>query len=55
MNSVVKYFNEEKKKSYIFIIIESLLSQWLSILCIKDFFLKGIAIPFIIVALLSLS
>jgi hypothetical protein len=49
MNSVVKYFNERKAESYIFInrVIASPLFR------IKDFFWKGIAIPFIIVVLLE--
>lgn len=55
MNPVVKYFNGEKAESYIFIIIGvvALAMALYFIFGLKTSFWKGVAIPFIIVALLE--
>ncbi len=55
MDSVVKYFNGEKAESYIFILI-GLIALALAlyfIFALKSSFWKGVAIPFIVVALLE--
>lgn len=55
MNPVVKYFNGEKAESYIFILIGviALAMALYFIFVLKSSFWKGVAIPFIIVALLE--
>jgi MFS family permease len=55
MNPVVKYFNGEKAESYIFILIGviALAIALYFIFVLKTSFWKGVAIPFIIVALLE--
>lgn len=55
MNSVVKYFNGEKAESYIFILIGviALAMALYLIFALKSYFWKGVAIPFLIVALLE--
>lgn len=55
MNPVVKYFNGEKAESYIFILIGviALAMALYFIFALKSSFWKGVAIPFIIVALLE--
>ena len=55
MNPVVKYFNGEKAESYIFILIGviALAIALYFIFALKTSFWKGVAIPFIIVALLE--
>lgn len=55
MNSVVKYFNGEKAESYIFILIGviALAMALYFFFALKTSFWKGVAIPFIIVALLE--
>ena len=55
MNPVVKYFNGEKAESYIFILIGviALAMAAYFIFALKSSFWKGVAIPFIIVALLE--
>lgn len=55
MNPVVKYFNGEKAESYIFILIGviALAIALYFIFALKTPFWKGVAIPFIIVALLE--
>ncbi len=55
MNPVVKYFNGEKAESYIFILIGviALVMALYFIFALKSSFWKGVAIPFIIVALLE--
>ena len=55
MNPVVKYFNGEKAESYIFILIGviALAMALYFIFTLKSSFWKGVAIPFIIVALLE--
>lgn len=55
MNPVVKYFNGEKAESYIFILIGviALAMALYFIFALKSPFWKGVAIPFIIVALLE--
>ena len=57
MNTVVKYFNGEKAESYIFIIIGviAFAMAFYFIFALKSSFWKGVAIPFIIVALLELT
>jgi hypothetical protein len=55
MNPIIKYFNGEKSESYVFIII-GLFAFALAlyfIFVLKSFFWKGVAIPFLIVALLE--
>jgi hypothetical protein len=55
MNPMVKYFNGEKTESYIFILIGviALAMALYFILALKSSFWKGVAIPFLIVALLE--
>jgi len=55
MNPVIKYFNGEKAESYIFILIGviAIAMSLYFILALKSSFWKGVAIPFIIVALLE--
>lgn len=56
MNPVVKYFNGERSESYLFIsmgVIALVMAVWF-ILVLKTSFWKGVAAPFIIVALLEL-
>jgi hypothetical protein len=55
MNPVVKYFNGEKAESYIFILIGviAFAMALYFIFALKSSFWKGLAIPFIIVALLE--
>lgn len=55
MNSVVKYFNGEKAESYIFILIGviALAMALYFLFALKTSFWKGVAIPFIFVALLE--
>ena len=55
MNQVVKYFNGEKAESYIFILIGVIALElaFSFIFVLKSSFWKGVAIPFIIVALLE--
>lgn len=55
MNSVVKYFNGEKAESYIFILIGviAFAMALYFFFALKTSFWKGVAIPFIIVALLE--
>jgi hypothetical protein len=55
MNPVVKYFNGEKSESYIFILIGviALVMALYFIFVLKSSFWKGVAIPYIIVALLE--
>ncbi len=55
MNPIIKYFNGEKSESYVFIII-GLFAFALAlyfIFVLKSSFWKGVAIPFLIVALLE--
>jgi hypothetical protein len=55
MNPVIKYFNGEKAESYIFILI-GVIAMALALYFffgLKTSFWKGVAIPFIIVALLE--
>lgn len=56
MNQVLKYFNGEKAESYIFIIIGviALAMALFFIFGLKTSFWKGVAIPFIVIALLEL-
>ena len=55
MNPIVKYFDGEKAESYIFILIGviALAMAFYFIFALKASFWKGVAIPFIIVALLE--
>ena len=55
MNSVLKYFNGEKTESYIFILIGAIAFSMALyfFFSLKTSFWKGVAIPFIIVALLE--
>jgi len=55
MNPIVKYFNGEKAESYIFILtgVIALAMALYFILVLKSSFWKGVAIPFIIVAMLE--
>lgn len=55
MNQVVKYFNGEKAESYIFIFIGviAFAMALYFIFALKTSFWKGVAIPFILVALLE--
>lgn len=55
MNPVIKYFNGEKAESYLFIIIGivALVIALYFIFILKTSFWKGVAIPFIAVALLE--
>jgi hypothetical protein len=55
MNLIVKYFNGEKAESYIFIIIGviALAMALYFFFAFKTSFWKGVAIPFVIVALLE--
>ena len=55
MNSVVKYFNGEKAESYLFILIGviAFAMALYFFFTLKTSFWKGVAIPFIIVALLE--
>ena len=55
MNSVVKYFNGEKAESYIFILIGviAFAMALYFFFALKTSFWKGVAIPFIIVALIE--
>jgi hypothetical protein len=55
MNQVVKYFNGEKAESYIFILIGvvAFAMALYFFFVLKTSFWKGVAIPFIIVALLE--
>lgn len=55
MNSVVKYFDGEKAESYIFILIGiiAFTMALCFLIAFKTSFWKGVAIPFIIVALLE--
>ena len=55
MNSVVKYFNGEKAESYLFILIGviAFAMALYFFFVLKTSFWKGVAIPFIIVALLE--
>ena len=55
MNQVVKYFNGEKAESYIFIFIGviAFAMALYFIFTLKTSFWKGVAIPFILVALLE--
>jgi hypothetical protein len=57
MNPVVKYFNGEKAESYIFILIGviALAMALYFIFVLKSYFWKGVAAPFIIVALLEFA
>ena len=57
MNPVVKYFNGEKAESYIFILIGviALAMALYFIFVLKSSFWKGVAVPFIIVALLEFA
>ena len=57
MNPVVKYFNGEKAESYIFILIGviALAMALYFIFALKSSFWKGVAAPFIIVALLEFA
>lgn len=57
MNPVVKYFNGEKAESYIFILIGviALAMALYFIFVLKSSFWKGVAAPFIIVALLEFA
>ena len=55
MNSVIKYFNGEKAESYVFILI-GVIAFTMALyffFALKTSFWKGVAIPFIIVALLE--
>jgi hypothetical protein len=55
MNTIVKYFNREKSESYIFILI-GVIAFAMALyfyFTLKTSFWKGVAIPFIIVALLE--
>ena len=55
MNPIIKYFNGEKSESYVFIII-GLFAFALAlyfIFVLKSSFWKGVAIPFLIVATLT--
>jgi hypothetical protein len=55
MNSVIKYFNGEKAESYLFILI-GVIAFAMAVyffFVLKTTFWKGVAIPFIIVALLE--
>lgn len=56
MNSVVKYFNGEKAESYLFILVgvTAFIMALYFFFALKTSFWKGVAIPFIIVALLEL-
>jgi hypothetical protein len=56
MNHVIKYFNGEKVESYFFILIGviALVLAFYFFLVLKTSFWKGVAIPFVIVALLEL-
>jgi len=55
MNSIVKYFDGEKAESYIFILIGviAFTMALYFLIAFKTSFWKGVAIPFIIVALLE--
>lgn len=55
MNPVVKYFNGEKAESFIFILIGifAFIMAFYFIFSLRSSFWKGVAIPFIIVALLE--
>ncbi len=55
MDSIIKYFNGEKAESYVFIIIgvTALAMALYFALALKSSFWKGVAIPFILVALLE--
>jgi hypothetical protein len=55
MYSVVKYFNGEKAESYIFILIGviAFAMALYFFFALKTFFWKGVALPFIVVALLE--
>ena len=57
MNPIVKYFNGEKAESYIFILIGviALAMALYFIFVLKSSFWKGVAAPFIIVALLEFA
>jgi MFS family permease len=57
MNPVIKYFNGEKSESYIFILIGviALAMALYFIFILKSSFWKGVAVPFIIVALLEFA
>ena len=57
MNPVIKYFNGEKAESYIFILIGviALAMALYFIFVLKSSFWKGVAVPFIIVALLEFA
>ena len=55
MNSVIKYFNGEKAESYVFILI-GVIAFTIALyffFALKTSFWKGVALPFIIVALLE--
>ena len=55
MSAIVKYFNGEKQESYIFIImgVFAFAIALCFIFIVKTAFWKGVAIPFILVALLE--
>ena len=55
MNPIIKYFNGEKNESYVFILIGILAFAMALyfIFVLKSSFWKGVAIPFIIVAMLE--
>ncbi len=55
MNPIIKYFNGEKNESYVFILIGLLAFAMAMyfIFVLKSSFWRGVAIPFIIVAMLE--
>jgi hypothetical protein len=55
MNSIEKYFNGEKAESYVFIVIGlvALLIAFYFVFTLKTSFWRGVAIPFILVAMLE--
>lgn len=57
MNPIVKYFNGEKQESYLFIIIGviALVMALYFFFVLKSSFWKGVAIPFIVVAVLEFT
>ena len=55
MSSIEKYFNGEKSESYVFIVIGmvALLIAFYFVFTLKTSFWRGVAIPFILVAMLE--
>ncbi|MCE2742365.1 MAG: hypothetical protein LW701_02120 [Fluviicola sp.] len=55
MSSIEKYFNGEKAESYVFIVIGlvALLIAFYCVFTLKTSFWRGVAIPFILVAMLE--